>query len=647
MKKNILFLTPSIIILDVAFLISALISCFFDFKLFIIQLALVGVSSAFVARSLKNKEKYLYNSLAAAGTLLSASDRSAIKSFIIPIVMTAETGEILWYNDTFRDGVIEQQDRIGKSVIDIIGSDISKYFALNNEWVSYKGKEYRVFGADTGYSNNKIYYFIEDTKLKQIADEYSLSHPSVMIIAIDNYEELMQNAKESEKSILLSKFDSVLEEFIVNTNGFLIKIKSDRFTAVIEERDLRNMIKNKFSILEKARGILANDTIPLTISIGVGRSEKNLSENEILARQGLEMALGRGGDQAVVRSEDAYTFYGGVSKGYEKTTKVKSRMVANALRELVNESDNVIVMGHRYADLDSVGAASAIACAIREEGKQAVVAIDTDKTMARSLVDYMSESVTGLFMHPNAAMSQITKKTLLIIVDTHILSLLESEELYKRCETVVMIDHHRKNVNFIDNAVIFYHEPYASSACEIMTEILQYWSQNAVVGKIQAEALLAGIMLDTKNFIYKTGVRTFEASAYLRRRGADTSDVRKLLTSSLDTYQRKIRLVSSAITYRGCAVAQSDFVSDDLRIVAPQAADELLNISDVKASFVLFELDNKVNISARSMGEINVQVIMEELGGGGHLTMAGTQIQGMDILTVNNKLFEAIDNYFD
>ncbi len=644
-NKNILFLMPVILTMEAALAVCTVVSAFFDYRLFIVQLVITAAVTVFVVRSFSKKEKQLYKSLAAAGTLLSASDRTALKAFTIPIVMTADTGEILWYNDLFRSSVIENEDEIGKNIRSIIGQDTGKFFSLNNEWVSYRQKEYRVYGAEGGYANNKIYYFIDLTELKHVADEFRLSHPCVMIIVIDNYEELIQNSKESEKSNLLGKFDGILEEYVGKSGGFMLKLKSDRFIAVVEDRDLEQMIGDKFSVLERAKSVVANNAVPLTISVGVGRSDNNLSVNEELARQGLDMALGRGGDQAVVRTPDAYTFYGGSSKGYERTTKVKSRMIAAAIKELVNESDNVIVMGHKYSDLDAVGSASALACAVRELGTNAVVAIDTEKTMASSLVEHIQKEIPGLYVHPSSAGSLVSQKTLLIIVDTHVPALLESEEIYKMCKTVAVIDHHRKNVKYISDAVIFYHEPYASSACEMVTEILQYWSGHPVIGKIQAEALLAGIMLDTKNFIYKTGVRTFEASAYLRRRGAETSDVRKLLASSLDTYQRKIKLVSSAATYGECAIAQSDFFSDDLRVVASQAADELLNISGIKASFVIYELDGVINISARSMGDINVQIIMEKLGGGGHLTMAAAQLENTDVITANNRLLEAIDEY--
>lgn len=644
-RKNVLFLLPSILVLEIALVICAIISCFFDFKLALFQFVIAVVSTFFVVKNFHKKETLLYNSLSATASLLASSDRQALKSFTLPIVMTANTGEILWYNDSFRNDVIAQQDKIGEMIFDIIGNDVSKYFSVNDESVLYLEKYYRVFGVDAGYQETKVFYFVDNTKLKTISDEYALSRPCVMLLAIDNYEELMQNAKESEKSNILGQFDRILEEYIASTSGFLLKLKSDRFFAVIEERDMKVLTENRFSILEQVRTILANDTVPLTISIGVGRSMNSVTENEILARQGLEMALGRGGDQAVVKTDDEYIFYGGVSKGYEKSTKVKSRVISTALRKLVDESDNVVVMGHKFSDLDAVGAATAIACASREVGKYAVVAIDTDKTMARELVDYIGDSIPGLFVHPSAVLPQITDKTLLIIVDTHLENLLESVDIYKKCQTVAIIDHHRRNANFINEAVLSYHEPYASSASELVTEVLQYWAQKAVVGKMQAEALLAGIMLDTKNFIFKTGVRTFEASAYLRRRGADTTNVRKFLASSLDSYQRKIKIVSSAVTYKDCAVAVSDFTSDDLRVVAPQAADELLNVSGVKASFVIFEADGEINITARSMGDINVQIIMEQLGGGGHHTMAATQLKDTDVVSVNALLLQAIDSY--
>jgi c-di-AMP phosphodiesterase-like protein len=491
-------------------------------------------------------------------------------------------------------------------------------------------------------------YFIDITNLKKRSEEYSLSRPSVMIIMIDNYDELMQNAKESEKSRLLGEIDSVLEDLMSKTSGVIKKLRYDRFFAVVEERHLKDMISGRFEFLQKAREILTNDGIAVTLSVGVGRESRSLSESESSALQALDMALGRGGDQVAIKTENGYDFYGGVSKGFEKRTKVKSRIVATALLELIEASEDVIVMGHKFSDLDCLGASIGLAQAVRAMGKNSSIAVDSEKSLATILIDHLNEQdVTGLFVHPDIALSNVTKNTLLIIVDTHNPQFVESFELYKACETVVVIDHHRKMVNFIGDAVIFYHEPYASSASEMVTEIIQYFGGKNTIGRAEAESLLSGIMLDTRNFAIRTGVRTFEAAAYLRRMGADTVAVRKLFSNSIDTYQRRSRLVSTAEIYKRCAISMCDFMSDDIRIVAPQAADDLLTIFGVDASFVIFEDGDEVKVSARSMGTINVQLIAEALGGGGHQTMAGVQMKNSNIEKARQMLLETIDQYYE
>ena len=360
------------------------------------------------------------------------------------------------------------------------------------------------------------------------------------------------------------------------------------------------------------------------------------------------MALGRGGDQAVVKTLNGYDFYGGISKGIEKHTRVKSRIIATAMLELIETCENVIVMGHRASDLDAIGSAVALAQAIRRLGRPAIVAVDRKTTLASSLINRVSESGNeNLFVHPDIAKDYVTRRTLLIIVDTHSPTFVESPELYRMCKNVVVIDHHRKLVTHIDNAVVFHHEPFASSTSEMVTELLQYFGDRCRPTREDAEALLSGIMLDTRNFVIRTGVRTFEAAAYLRRVGADTVAVRKLFSSTMDDYQRRSSLVQNAEIYRNCAIAVSERSFDDIRIVAPQAADELLGITEVDASFVIYNTGNDMSISARSMGDINVQVVMEYLGGGGHHTMAGAQLKGVTAEEAKAQLMKAIDQYHE
>ena len=410
---------------------------------------------------------------------------------------------------------------------------------------------------------------------------------------------------------------------------------------------MAKLVESRFPVLDQVRELAEPGETQITLSIGIGRCAASFAEAELQARQALDMCLGRGGDQVAIKNSGGYEFYGGVSRGVEKKTKVKTRIVATALHDLIIAADNVILMGHQFGDLDAVGAAVGLCRACRELGKPAFVATYLNKSLAAPLIERLVAHGFGdYFEEPEELYGRITRKTLLIVVDTHIQSYLESPELYKKVRTVAVVDHHRKMVGHIDNATIFYHEPYASSASEMVTELVQYLTDRTLIGRYEAEALLAGIMLDTKNFVLRTGVRTFEAAAYLRRLGADTVEVKKLFASTMESYQKRARLMAQAEIYRRCAISLSDDPSPDMRVAAPQAADEMLSITDVDASFVLYRTNDGVSLSARSMGTLNVQIIVEKLGGGGHQTMAGAQFRDMTLEEVRERLLREIDRYY-
>lgn len=568
-------------------------------------------------------------------------------SFPMPTLACLSDGTILWYNKAFEREILKGENFIGSSFDELSLKAKTDFCKEGGSQILFKDRYYHVYAAAMDSNEYYIFYFEENTELVKTAKEYKLSRPVVILATIDNYEELFDGKKESEKSAVLGAVGRELERFVGQSTGFLKRLSQDRFLIVLEKRHLDKIIENKFPILDLVRKISGDDRNPATLSIGVGSDAKTLGESEAFAKQALDMALGRGGDQVAVKTENGYDFYGGVSKGIEKRTKVKSRVIAAALRELIENSDRTIVMGHRFGDLDSVGSAMALTSAIRNLGKSCFMVADYNKTLAIDLLDRAKEAGLGeMILYPEDVMQIITDKTLLIVVDTHNSDFVESSSIYEKAKNIVVIDHHRKMVKYIDNAVIFYHEPYASSASEMVTELIQYLGE-CKIGAVEAEALLSGIMLDTKNFVIKTGVRTFEAAAYLRRLGADTVSVRKLFSSTIENYQQKTRIVSSAEAYKGCAVAIGDFQSDDMRIIAPQAADELLNISGVNASFVIYMTNSIANVSARSLGEINAQVIMEALGGGGHQTMAAAQLEDTDIEKAKQLLLEAIDNYFN
>lgn len=618
--------------------------------LFFIVLPLVLAVDGLVVWQVHNVYQKVYKMMDGVVGQLDTSQRNYLHNFPLPVIIATEGREIIWYSPSFSEKILLKDDLYGTDVDLITTEPLPEFCTTEGKLISYENRWYRVLGVEKEENDVKLYtlYFLDVTQVQQEATLYRLTRPSVMLIMLDNYGEIMQQAKESEKSRILGEIDTTLEEFISNmTSSFIKRYDGDKFLVVAEEQHLEKMIETRFDILDKIRKIQTAGNLPVTLSIGVGRGEETLMQSEVSARQALDMALGRGGDQAVIKNKTLYEFYGGVSKGVEKRTKVKTRIVANALSELIATADRVLVMGHKFGDLDCVGAAVGMAYAIRSIGKNADVVIDRNKNLANILIDMLSQQgCADLFIDPAEAQFRITPNTLLIICDTHTENLLESEEVYRRCKTVVVIDHHRKMVNHIENAVIFYHEPYASSASEMVAELIQYMGDNCRINSVVAQALLSGIMLDTRNFVLKTGVRTFEAAAYLKRIGADTVIVRKLFASTMDSYQRKTRIVAAAQIYKGCAVAESDYSSDDMRVVAPQAADELLGIDGVDGSFVLYEIDGIINISARSMGAINVQVIMEKLGGGGHHTMAGGQIKGLEIEKVKQMLLESIDQYF-
>ena len=582
---------------------------------------------------------------------LESKMHMSVHSFPMSAVIIDSAGRIVWTNGKFTEEFPDCCE-YGMELSDITDIPPADFFTDDGITVRYKDKVYKVFARIPDENEAKeltLLFFKNITDITALETEKKLSQPVVILFMVDGYEELISGCLESEKAHVSVQIDKLLEDFAGQTTGVLRKNASDRFIAVIEERHLQEILRNKVEILDKAREIFVNDRLNVTMSIGIGRTGKTLKESEQFARQALEMALGRGGDQAAVKTDNGFEFYGGVSKGVERHTKVKTRIIANSLLELVDNADKIFIMGHKYSDLDSVGSSVGLTCAIRNLGKSAWAVCDYNTSLAKVLIDRFPhvDGEEPLFTEPADAMEELTDNSLLIICDTHNPLIIESKELYEKAKKVVVIDHHRKMVNYIDNAVIFHHEPYASSASEMVTELIQYFGEAGKLRAVQAECLLAGIMLDTKNFVMKTGVRTFEAAAVLRKMGADTITVKKMFSSSIDSYKRKTQIVAEAEIYRKCAIAPCGFYADDLRIVAPQAADELLTIKNVDASFVLFKtMSNEISISARSMGNLNVQLIMEALGGGGHQTMAGAQLKDVTVNEALDTLKKSIDDYY-
>lgn len=579
---------------------------------------------------------------------LESSTAEYINSLPSPVAVIDSEKRIIWYNTAFSDKISSERNLYGMGIENLANVSYNSLNADGSGLCTVNGSTYRI--SSERYEKDSISFhvicFNDETECISLKRKLDKTHPNVVVITIDNYDEILQNAKESEKSQASVEVEKLIESFMNSTNGFVKKSGSNTFYAVIEKRHLDQIISEKFKILDLARNIKIDGKYPLTFSIGVGLGAESLADSEKIAKQCLDMALGRGGDQAVIKTESGYQFFGGVSKGMEKKSRAKTRILANALQDIIMNSDKVFLMGHRFGDFDSVGASCGMAGAVKLLGKEAYIAVNRTKNLASNLIDETEKYTEGeFFVTPETAIASITDNDLLIIVDTHSRDCVESPELYSKAKSVVVIDHHRKTANFIDNAVIFHHEPYASSASEMVTEVIQYFNfpLDERLPKCHADALLSGIMLDTKNFVMRTGVRTFEAAAFLKKLGADTVSVKLLFSGSIDLYRRKSQIVASAEVYSNCAIASAGFESDDIRLAAPQAADELLSITDVFASFVIYKTGNTVNISARSLGAVNVQVIMEKLGGGGHQTMAATQIENISVEEAEKMLKSAID----
>ncbi len=570
--------------------------------------------------------------------------------FSLPIaaLLVSDADEIMWYNDRFREEVTPKEDLYGMSMRHITYTPVEKFRDYPGHVIPYNDHFYKVYAVSAQVDGHgfDLYLFSDVTELQTVYNRYYASRPVIMEILVDSYDEIMKNIKESERSRILGEINTLLEKYVNSAHGFMRVLDQDRYLAIIEKQYFDEMAERRFPILNESKNIITSERISVTLSMGTSYIGETLEDNERYARQALEMSLGRGGDQIAVKTSDGFRFYGGVSQGIEKRTKVKSRILASAMLELIKNSSNVLIMGHRFADLDAIGSAIGMAKACKPYTAKVNIVVERNKCLARNLIERQEElDGYSMFVDSEKGLELLRRDTLLFIMDTHSPHLLECEELYRRSSKVVVIDHHRRMVDCVDDAVIFYHEPYTSSASEMVTELVQYIGEKVKLEPHDAEALLAGIMLDTKDFVMKTGVRTFEAAAYLKKLGANTIEVKKLFSGSMEEYIGRSKLVAKAEIYRRCALVFNDEPIDQMRLVAPQAADELLHINGVDASFVLYQIDHQVCINARSMGSINVQVIMEDLGGGGHQTMAAAQINNAAMDGVRRLLIKSIDEH--
>ena len=590
----------------------------------------------------------------------TASKSTLINSPLPTLVFRPDTGEIIWSNESFLQlaGVREHlfEMRLSEAVPDFQVQWLLSGKQESPERVELNNHRFRVYGSLVRSRNRTgvqslvaTTYWVETTEADHLREVYEASRPVAAILMLDNYEDLMKACEDTQRSAVLAQIDEKLQTWANAGQGILLKTDRNHYLFLFEEQYFQHFVDEKFSILDTVRAIRVAENIHPTLSIGIGKDSPSIPELYKNAKLSLEMALSRGGDQAVVRNQVDFAFYGGRTKATEKRTKVKSRVMANAFRELIADAGEVYIMGHSFADMDAVGAAAGICCAARKRGKQARIVIDREHTAAETLIarlDALPE-YSGVFLTPAEAFLQMRADTLLVVVDTNRPDMVENPQLLESCNRVAVIDHHRRAATYIENAAFNFHEPYASSASELVTELLQYLVEPTDLLREEAGALLAGIVLDTKHFTQRTGGRTFEAAAFLRRSGADTAEVQRLFQGDLKDMVTKYDIIRRAEMYRSnIAVSVVEEPGVD-RVAAAQAADDLLTLKGVQASFVIYTAEGAVLMSARSLGEINVQVILEALGGGGNSTTAGARIEDADPESVRQQLIGVLDAYFE
>lgn len=640
--------------LSLVFILIAAVFCavtlFLNRNLAIIELVAVVLFAIGKFWYHKTKKEKLLHKIKTVSSELDFSEGKAFERLSVACTVIEEDGTIIWLNDSFKNDFHIDENFKGSNLKEIVRRDnLEKLIIGCGFRIKVDALYFSVYSSEIDLGDEKIYllYFFDETKLRLTEKEFYDTRPSIMLSVIDNADEIYQNFKESDCAAIFSRVEQVIDDWAASYGALCRKFSNARMLIFVEERSLQKMVNDKFSILDKVRDFVYDGkNTDITLSIGVGK-EDNLIEANNSARQALDMAQSRGGDQVAVKHEAQYKFYGGVSAGHEKKNKVRTRLIAKTIAEIVSDSSNVLIMGHRFSDFDAFGSAVGMYSIANHFGKKVNIVLNQDNTLALPLVKKFIElKGDGIVVSPSESKQYIDENTLLIIVDTHKKDFTECPELVDMTDKVMVIDHHRKSVGYIEDTVMFYHMPNASSASEMVTEIAQYVDSKPVIDPFGALALFSGIMLDTRNFILRAGVRTFEAAAYLRSRGANTVDSKKLFSNDMEIFRHRNAIIDAAYTHKECAISLSPEGLDNVRLITSQACDEMLNIEGVKASFVLYQNGKGVNISARSYGEINVQLIMEDMGGGGHQTMSACQLADTTMIEAEIKLQNAIDNYF-
>ena len=577
----------------------------------------------------------------------------------LPICIVGLNGKMFWFNNKFKELLKDSSDAIENIEEFVRGfplnsMDGNKEGSINSIEVPDTGRSFTVLYYELeegrfGEGKSYVCYWNENTAFVTLRNKYNDERPITMFIQIDNYDEISEKLELGEKSSMTAQIEKILNKYAYEMNGFVLKYDNSKFFMMIENKYLENLEAKKFSMLDDVKSIKGTNDFNFTLSIGTGAMAKNLTQLLDYSKGALDVALGRGGDQAVVKRINSVKFYGGKSKAVEKRTKVRARIISYALRQIIDQSSNVIIMGHRVGDMDSLGASIGVCSIARSRGKKSYIVLNNVNHALKNMHERLKKE-EGHYIESlittEKALEEADQNTLIVVLDTHRKSYTEAPELLDQIDKVVLIDHHRRSEEYIENTLLDYIEPYASSTCELVSELIQYMEEHIKLTKFEADALMAGIVVDTNSFTFNTGIRTFEAAAFLKRRGADNVEVKELFNESIEFMKKKTEIIErSEIVFDDVAVSYIDEYTDDSNVAAAQSADELLTIKDVKMSFVLVRNKEYINISGRSVGDENVQVIMEYLGGGGHLNMAGAQIDTGDMNEAKEKLYEAIARY--
>ena len=605
----------------------------------------------------RRKKAGIFTDLVTFATQYGQVQRQLLADFSLPYAVTDDQGRLLWFNEAFAELTGKERGSYRKSISNIFSDITLEKFPEMQEEVdyplSYQRRDYRIYiksiNIDSLISNSELLekneessayiyavYLFDETKLNEYIRLYQDETMITGLIYLDNYEEALESVEEVRRSLLPALLDRKINKYFHEIDGLVKKFEKDKYFLVMRSRSLEKLKELKFSILQEVKTVNIGNEMAVTISIGIGANSGSYTKNAEYARIAIDLALGRGGDQVVIKEGEKISYFGGKSQAVEKNTRVKARVKAHALKEFMDSKEKVVVMGHKIIDVDSFGAAVGIYRAAKTLNKRTHIVIDNITSSIRPLIHAFQQNPdydAHMFVNCHDAKEIVDENTLVVVVDTNNPKYTECEELLYLTKTIVILDHHRQGSDVIPNSVLSYIEPYASSACEMVAEILQYFTEGVRIRNIEADAIYAGIMVDTDNFMQKTGVRTFEAAAFLRRCGADVTRVRKMFRENMNDYRARGEAIKNAELFRdsfAISVCPSDYVESPT-VVGAQAANELLNIVGVKASFVLTDYRNVIYVSARAIDEVNVQIIMERMGGGGHLNIAGCQLQDMSV----------------